>query len=153
MQSWISVSGDSDFPIQNLPFGIFSTVDRTPRAGVAIGDFVVDLFTLHSNGLLESLGFDTSIFGQPSLNSFMALERKFWRATRQRLQELLVIGGDNRLQANTNLTTLAIIPIGNVQMHLPAVVGDYTDFYSSREHATNVGIMFRGKDNALQPNW
>merc|ERR1719456_1513625 len=83
----------------------------------------------------------------------MGLDRKAWVATRQRLQELFAADGDDRLQRNEALRKAALRPMGEVRMHLPAKIGDYTDFYASREHATNVGIMFRGRDNALQPNW
>lgn len=149
-KSWIQVDTDSQFPIQNLPLGIFSTANTSPRAGMAIGDYVVDLFQTHQHGLLASLDFDTSIFGNSTLNAFMGLERKQWRALRHRMQELLVENGDESLKL---VQTSCLVPLNVVQMHLPAAIGDYTDFYSSREHATNVGIMIRGVDNALQANW
>jgi len=153
--SWITVSPTSHFPIQNLPFGIFSTVTNSyRRAGVAIGDFVLDLFALSNHGLLDDLGFPSQMFGEPTLNSFMELERPAWRATRQRIHSLLSIeNSDKRLSSNEALKAKALIPVSEAIMHMPAKIGDYTDFYSSREHATNVGIMFRGVDNALQPNW
>jgi fumarylacetoacetase len=153
--SWITVSPQSDFSIHNLPFGIFSTAGSCPRAGVAIGEHVIDLFALHTAGVFQqALEFDTSCFGHCTLNAFMALERKHWRATRTLLHELLVAGGANTaLSGNEALKARAVISQASVQMHLPAEIGDYTDFYSSREHATNVGIMFRGKENALMPNW
>jgi fumarylacetoacetase len=154
--SWVHVAAESHFPIQNLPFGIFSTITKPswPRPGVAIGDFVLDLNCLHNAGLLNDLGFPSSILTEPTLNSFMGLERKHWRATRTRLHDLLVVDGqDIRLSSNEVLRAKALVPMEYVVMHMPAQIGDYTDFYSSREHATNVGIMFRGKDNALQPNW
>jgi len=156
IMSWVPVSPTSHFPIQNLPFGIFSTVS-TPylRAGVAIGEHVLDLNCLGNHGLLDGLEFSPSVFGESTLNSFMELERSFWLATRRRLQDLLSDQHiDTRLSSNENLKAIALIPLGReVIMHLPAKIGDYTDFYSSREHATNVGIMFRGVENALQPNW
>jgi fumarylacetoacetase len=115
---------------------------------------------------LNGLGFDATVFGQPTLNEYMALSRTEWRATRARLQDLLMEGGDDRLRSNEALKRAALVPLISVEMHMPATIGDYTDFYSSREHATNVGIMFRGLlflfyfsdqapgvDNALQPNW
>jgi fumarylacetoacetase len=177
-KSWIEVSPESHFPIQNLPIGIFSTLATPhPRSGVAIGEFVLDLIVLQQFGLLHGLGFDPTIFGHTTLNDFMSLSRAEWRATRRRLQDLLVEGegGDDRLRTNEALKQIALIPMASVTMHMPASIGDYTDFYSSREHATNVGIMFRGRpfsffsplsvdvsllslpslgvDNALQPNW
>jgi len=153
--SWINASPDSHFPIQNLPFGVFSTSsDPQPRPGVAIGEFVLDLQCLHCAGLLSGLGFSSLVFCEPNLNAFMALERSNWRSTRSRLFELLSIDNiDTRLSGNNSLQAKALVPLTDVTMHMPAVVGDYTDFYSSREHATNVGIMLRGIDNALQPNW
>lgn len=153
--SWVNVSPESHFPIQNLPFGVFSTSsDPQPRPGVAIGEFVLDLQCLHYAGLLSGLGFSSSVFCEPTLNAFMGLERSNWRSTRSRLFELLSIDNiDTRLSGNNSLRAKALVPSTDVTMHMPAVVGDYTDFYSSREHATNVGIMLRGIDNALQPNW
>lgn len=154
MKSWIEVSPESDFPIQNLPMGIFSDQDPTPRCGVAIGQFVLDLAALHNAGLLKDLEFNTSLFCLPTLNEYMSLNRKCWRSTRARLTALLVENGnDDSLQSNTELRKKCLIPLKTVKMHLPAAIGDYTDFYSSREHATNIGIMLRGADNALQPNW
>lgn len=154
MKSWISVSAESHFPIQNLPIGVFSTASSNfPRSGVAIGDFVVDLLALHQCGALSGLEFDTSVFGEPTLNSFMALTRPSWRALRARLTDLLQEGGDDTMRNNESVKSQCLVNMADVQMHLPATIGDYTDFYSSREHATNVGTMFRGPDNALQPNW
>ena len=105
---------------------------------------MLDLIVLQQFGLLNGLGFDAVIFGQPTLNDYMALSRSEWRATRARLQDLLMEGGDDRLRSNEALKLAALVPIISVEMHMPARIGDYTDFYSSREHATNVGIMFRG---------
>lgn len=151
--SWIPVNEESHFPIQNIPFGVFSTAGGKPRAGTAIGDFVVDLASLFNAGLFSDLGFASNVFEESTLNSFMQLNKSVWTNTRNRLISLLAVGGDNRLESNEALRSTAIIPANHVTMHLPANIGDYTDFYSSREHATNVGIMFRGVDNALQPNW
>lgn len=161
--SWISISKDSDFTINNLPWGVFSYKNREkegpwPRCCVAIGDYVVDLYALHLLGLLNCLTFDTSIFGNSTLNEFMSLDKQYWQSTRRRLYQLLASNEhdssiDSSLRNNDHYIEKVIISINDVSMHLPANIGDYTDFYSSREHATNVGIMFRGKDNALQPNW
>ncbi len=145
--SFIPVAPESHFPIQNLPYGIFSTADTAPRAGVAIGDFVLDLAVLEANGLLN-----TNYFDQATLNAFMAAGRLEWTAVRQTIQQLLDANNPT-LRDNADLRTRALIPMAEVSMHLPAAIGDYTDFYSSKEHATNVGTMFRGKENALMPNW
>ena len=142
--SLIEVKPDSDFPIQNLPYGIFSTqANPHLRVGTRLGDFVVDLSMLDDDGRFDKkYGF----FADATLNRFMAAGRDVWREIRQRLIKLL---GEEQ----ASLKQEALIPVQEVQMHLPVSVGDYTDFYASREHATNVGIMFRGKENALMPNW
>jgi len=154
MPSW-AAEDDHEFSIQNLPYGVFSAPGRGARCGVAIGDWVVDLAELGSAGLLSAVaGLDTAVFTKDSLNGFMGYPRPVWQATRARLVELLTAeGGDAALQASEDLRAKVMVPMATVTMHMPARVGDYTDFYSSREHATNVGIMFRGRENALQPNW
>lgn len=131
-----------------------------PRCCVALGDYVIDLYALHLLGFFDlTLTFDTSIFGYNTLNKFMELDRKCWQATRYRLLQLfssdnsLVSELDFSLRDNNQLKDKIVINMNEVQMHLPATIGDYTDFYSSKEHATNVGTMFRGQANALQPNW
>lgn len=151
LKSFIDVAPDSDFPIQNLPYGVFSTpTSSQKRVGVAIGDFVLDLSALEAEGLLKTGA--SGVFAQGGLNAFMALGSKVWSATRARISELL--RHDNAtLRDNAALRQRALLPRAEVQLHMPFAVAGYTDFYSSKEHATNVGIMFRGKDNALQPNW
>ena len=151
LRSFIDVAPTSDFPIQNLPYGVFSSGDRqTPRVGVAIGDYVLDLCELEQDGLLD-VG-QAGVFAGPSLNHFMSLGPKVWSRTRARISELL--RHDNpELRDNADLRARALVPMADVKLHLPIAVAGYTDFYSSKEHATNVGVMFRGKDNALQPNW
>jgi len=157
--SWLSIPKDSDFPIESLPWGIYSKENQLPRCCVALGDYVIDLYSLHMLGLLDNLPFDTSIFGNDTLNKFMELDRKCWQLTRYRLKQLLASDNslisdlDSSLRDNNDFRDKVIINMNEIRLHLPAKIGDYTDFYSSREHATNVGIMFRGKDNALQPNW
>ncbi|MDO8399575.1 MAG: fumarylacetoacetase [Bradyrhizobium sp.] len=152
LRSFVPVDPASDFPIQNLPYGVFSTAATpAPRVGAAIGDFVLDLAVLESEGLIDlSPAFE--VFAQGSLNAFMALGPKMWSRTRARISELL--RHDNpQLRDNKILRASALVPMADVKLHLPIAVAGYTDFYSSKEHATNVGVMFRGKDNALQPNW
>ena len=151
LKSFIDVAPDSDFPIQNLPYGVFSTpTSAQRRVGVAIGDVVLDLAVLEAEGLLKT-GAD-GVFAQGALNAFMALGPKAWSATRARISELLR-HDTTTLRDNAALRKRALLPRNEVQLHMPFAVAGYTDFYSSKEHATNVGIMFRGKDNALQPNW
>ena len=151
LRSFIPVDPASDFPIQNLPYGVFSSRDGlAPRVGVAIGDYVLDLWELEQDCRLDvgPLG----VFSNPSLNPFMALGPKVWSKTRARISELLQ-HDHPELRDNDSLRGRALVPMRDVRLHLPITVAGYTDFYSSKEHATNVGVMFRGKDNALQPNW
>lgn len=146
-KSWVSVPAGSDFPIQNLPFGVFSSADG-PHIAVAIGDHLVDLNLLADTGLLDETGIDRSIFKAATLNPLAALGRAATRALRDRLSDLLLEGSADESAVRAHLHTRA-----EVQMLLPVQVGDYTDFYSSIEHATNLGTMFRGPENALMPNW
>ncbi|MCA1515404.1 fumarylacetoacetase [Bradyrhizobium sp. BRP19] len=150
LRSFIAVDPASDFPIQNLPYGVFSTKDgRAPRLGVAIGDYVLDLWELEQDGLISAGDPGTFAGG---LNALMHLGPKVWSKTRARISELL--RHDNpELRDNEQLRSRAFVLMRDAKLHLPFAVSGYTDFYSSKEHATNVGVMFRGKDNALQPNW
>src|SRR5580692_10100219 len=151
LRSFISVDHTSDFPIQNLPYGVFSAKDGlAPRVGVAIGDYVLDLWELAQQCRIDVV--EPAVFAASTLNPFMALGPKVWSRTRSRISELL--RHDNpELRDNAELRARALVPMADVKLHLPIAVAGYTDFYSSKEHATNVGVMFRGKDNALQPNW
>lgn len=151
LKSFIDVDSTSDFPIQNLPYGVFSTPDSVQRrVCTGLGDYIVDLAALAAVGLLPRE--HAEVFVQPSINAFMALGPKIWSQMRARISELL--RHDNpELRDNVGLRKHAIKSRKDVQLHMPFAVAGYTDFYSSKEHATNVGIMFRGKDNALQPNW
>ena len=152
LKSWVEVAKESDFPIQNLPFGIFKTRYLSAVAGVAIGDHVIDLVYLHEHGFLEGLDLPPGVFNQPYLNDFLALGRKHCGEVRARISELL--RSDNQeLQSNKPAREIALIPMREVQMRMPVRVPNYTDFYSSEEHATNVGSMFRDPKNALLPNW
>ena len=151
LRSFIPVDPTSDFPIQNLPYGVFSAKDGlAPRVGVAIGDYVLDLWELEQDCRLPLR--NVGVFSASTLNPFMALGPKLWSETRARISELL--RDDNpELRDNPTLRERALVPMADVRLHMPFAVAGYTDFYSSKEHATNVGVMFRGKDNALQPNW
>jgi fumarylacetoacetase len=123
------------------------------RIGVAIGDMVLSLSSLQEAGLMKTTSFDIGdIFSNSSINQFFSLGRKAWVEVRSLIQNLLK--ADNPvLRDNDTLRSWALLPIKDIEMLLPVSIGDYTDFYSSKEHATNVGIMFRGKNNTLQPNW
>ncbi|KAM4743661.1 fumarylacetoacetase [Anableps anableps] len=151
--SFIRVDAASDFSYQNLPYGVFSTSDNPRhRIGVAIGDQILDLSMIRSLFVGPVMSKHQDVFDQPTLNAFMALGYEAWREARRTLQNLL---SDNvgTLRDDVSLRSRAFVHQSKAMMHLPADIGDYTDFYSSRDHATNVGIMFRGKENALMPNW
>jgi fumarylacetoacetase len=151
LRSFIPVDPASDFPIQNLPYGVFSTKDGlAPRVGVAIGDYVLDLWQLVQDCRIDVV--EPAVFAAAMLNPFMALGPTVWSRTRARISELLR-ADHPELRDNPKLRQRALVPMADVKLHMPIAVAGYTDFYSSREHATNVGVMFRGKDNALQPNW
>jgi fumarylacetoacetase len=148
--SFVDVPVGNDFPIQNLPYGVFSIAGRTTaHVGVAIGDKVLDITIVEELGLLDP---QSRYFGGGSLNDFMAAGREAWSFIRGRLQYLLS-AETATLRDDSGLIEAVLIPQNMVTMQLPAHIGDYTDFYSSKEHATNVGTMFRGPDNALMPNW
>ncbi len=150
-RSFIEVPPRSDFPIQNLPFGIFKPRNANPRAGVAIGDLILDLSVLEEHGHFRDVA-DTRLFAGDSLNAFMALGRPAWKKTRDILQHLLS-AETATLRDDSKLRARAFHKQGEVTMQLPARIGDYTDFYSSYHHAHNVGTMLRGPENALMPNW
>ena len=148
MKSWLKVSSKSDFSIYNLPFGIFSTNKKNKRIGVAIGDHVIDLHACNSLDLFKDLNIESRVFKNSFLNNFIELGKGITSKVREILQSELT--NDNSLiRYNSN----CIIPIDSVEMHLPVNIGDYTDFYSSIEHASNIGSMFRDPSNPLLPNW
>lgn len=148
LKSFVEVSKDSDFPIQNLPYGIFSMSGQDARVGVRIGDFVLDLAALSDANLLNDLDFDHSVFYESVLNPFIELGQQNWRATREKISQLLQTGS-----ALEDKKDEFLVPVSEVTMHLPVRVGDYTDFYSSIEHATNLGKLFRPNGEPLMPNW
>lgn len=152
LKSFIDVAQDSDFPIQNLPYGVFSnTKEGTRRVGVALGEWVVDLAALEANGFLK-LEDGVTFFNQPTLNKFIESGKANWSKVRAELQALL--SADNAtLRDNAELRSQVFVKQTDVILHLPVHVPGYTDFYSSKEHATNVGCMFRDPKNALLPNW
>jgi fumarylacetoacetase len=148
LQSFLEITADHPFSIQNLPYGIFSMAGRSARVGVAIGDYVLDLKLLEERGLLPRVG----VFGESSLNPLMEKGATAWRQLRESIQELLD-ERNPRVRDDRSLREQVLIPIQQIMLHFPVQVGDYTDFYSSKQHASNVGAMFRGKENALLPNW
>jgi fumarylacetoacetase len=141
--SWLDISPDSPFPVQNLPYGVFSPVDEQPRVGVAIGHDVLDLAPLAAAEGLDG----GHVFESATLNDFMALGRPAWTAVRSWLTELLTHDGYR------DLVESHLVPRTEVSLHLPFEVADYVDFYSSEHHATNVGRLFRPDSEPLTPNW
>ena len=148
MQSWIKIDQHSDFSIYNLPFGVFSESDHIKRIGVAIGDQVLDLYAAFELGIFKDVDFDVKVLESDSLNDFIALGKSTTVKVRELIQAELCTA-NSVLKSHPSV----FIKQSSVQMHLPVKVGDYTDFYSSIEHATNIGTMFRDPDNALLPNW
>lgn len=151
-KSWIEVSSESDFPIQNLPFGVFELKNKETHVGVAIGTKVIDLAALFSLGYLDGLNFKLSDFENRYLNDLMKHGKKALSLLRKRLYELLV-SSSQELSSKSDDISKVVINQTDINLLMPIKVGDYTDFYSSREHATNVGTMFRDPANALLPNW
>jgi len=154
LRSFVEVAPDSHFPIQNLPYGVFRPGGGgAPRVGVAIGNLVLDLSVIADRGLFPGPELiATRVFQEPTLNAFMAMGPTAWREARDAVTRLLR-HDEPTLRDDEGLREAAFHSSGGVEMLLPARIDDYTDFYSSREHATNVGTMIRGADNALQPNW
>ncbi|HTF05765.1 MAG TPA: fumarylacetoacetase [Bacteroidia bacterium] len=152
LRSWVEVPANSDFPIQNLPFGIFRTKNRGPRVGVAIGNHILDLSAVAEFGYFDALQIDKKVFSQQTLNAFIATGQSNWRKVRERVSELLEVKS-NSLQGQESAKKACLIPMSEAEMLLPVNIPDYTDFYSSIDHATNMGKMFRDPANALLPNW
>ncbi|MEP3210369.1 MAG: fumarylacetoacetase [Maribacter sp.] len=151
-KTWLAVAENSDFPIQNIPFGVFLTRDDIVTIGTRIGDYAIDLGALHQLGYFQGIPLTEDIFLQDSLNDFISDGKKTWRAVRNRISE--IFDSENlALQNNEEHKKVVLFSIDEIEMQLPVQIGDYTDFYSSREHATNVGTMFRDPENALMPNW
>jgi fumarylacetoacetase len=146
LRPWVPVPEGSDFPVQNLPFGVFRHRRRT-RVGVAIGDYVLDVARLHEEGVLSGIPLPRRVFARDALNPFLALGRPVWRALRHRLCELLTEG---RWRARVEP---ALLPREEVEILLPIRPGDYVDFYASLFHATNMGRILRPQQDPLPPNW
>ncbi|WP_420004157.1 fumarylacetoacetase [Arenibacterium sp. LLYu02] len=147
-KSWVTSANSADhpFPLNNLPYGVFSTEDSDPRCGVAIGDMIFDLAEAESTGLVD-LG-DEPLFEMPFWNEVMEEGPAVWAALRNRLIALLEEGAEERKAVEA-----CLVPMGDAVLHMPFMVSEYTDFYAGRHHATNAGTLFRGAENALPPNW
>ncbi len=152
LKSFVEIAAHSDFPLENLPYGIFSEkYNSQPRAGVALGEWVIDLAVLEAHGYCKVTD-GKLLFNQPTLNLFIESGKANWSKVRAELQALL--SADNpELRDNQALRDQVFFKQSDVKMHLPVDISGYTDFYSSKEHATNVGCMFRDPKNALLPNW
>lgn len=148
MPSWVASANAADhpFPLNNLPYGVFSTTQQEPRCGVAIGDMILDLAAAEIAGLVVL--HEDAVFDVPFWNEVMELGPEKWALLRGRLIEVLAHGSPDQSTAETML-----VPQSDAEMHMPFLVAEYTDFYAGRHHATNVGTMFRGAENALPPNW
>ncbi len=146
--SGVDVPAGSDFPIQNLPYGVFSQAGKEPRIGVAIGDEILDLAAAHEDGGFSGVDLPEGVFAQRVLNPFMELGPERWRATRARVSAILAEGSEYQER-----TTRWLVAQADAALHLPIAVADYVDFYSSLHHATNLGKMFRPDSEPLLPNW
>ena len=151
-KSWIPVPENSDFPIQNIPFGVFITKEDVITIGTRIGNCAIDMGALQQLGYFEGIELTDDMFMQDTLNDFISDGKKTWRLVRNRLAELFDETNPT-LRDNKNHREVVIFKVEDIEMLLPVQIGDYTDFYSSKEHATNVGKMFRDPENALLPNW
>lgn len=151
-KTWLSVPENSDFPIQNIPFGVFLTRDDIITIGTRIGDTAIDLGALHQLGYFSGIPLTEDIFLQDTLNDFISDGKQTWRLVRNRISEIFAVENDT-LQKNEDHKKIVLFAMDEIEMKLPVQIGDYTDFYSSKEHATNVGSMFRDPENALLPNW
>lgn len=159
--SWVEISPESHFSLQNIPFGVVSTSSNpNKRPATIIGDQVLDLKAFSELGGFKPLsGFDTSVFTQDkaatTLNAFAALGQPVHRQVREYLQQVFTSGGKfaSILENNQSAQNDCLIPVDKTRNHLPMAIGDYTDFYVGRNHAFNCGVLFRGPENALNPNY
>ena len=144
MKSWIASANNpkTPFPLNNLPYGVFSTEGDQPRCGVAIGDMILDLAASEALGMINVASH--AVFDAASWNRFMALGQPAWSDLREQLMVLLAEGGDS---------SAPVVAQVDAKLHMPIQVAEYTDFYAGKHHAMNVGTMFRGAENALPPNW
>lgn len=154
LKSFVQVQPDSHFPLENLPYGVFKLEPGSdPRPGVAIGDLILDLSVIASAGLFDGpLLRSSNCFNQHNLNKFVELGRPAWKEARATLQKLLS-AEEPTLRDNASLRQKSLVPMDKAEMLLPVAIGDYTDFFTSEHHARNCGLIFRGPDNPINPNW
>ena len=148
LKSWVASANTADtpFPLNNLPYGVFSVGEEDPRCGVAIGDMILDMHAAEEAGLIDLT--DYALFEVPFWNDLMEEGPAVWAALRERLVALLSEGAAEQAKVEPLL-----VPMKDAELHMPMMVSEYTDFYAGKNHAFNVGTMFRGPENALPPNW
>jgi len=151
-KSWLEVPDNSDFPIQNIPFGVFLTKENVVTVGTRIGNYAIDLGALQQLSYFDGIELTDDMFMQDTLNDFISDGKKTWRLVRNRIAEIFDEKNPT-LRDSIKDRDIVIFKIEDIEMQLPVLIGDYTDFYSSKEHAMNVGKMFRDPENALLPNW
>ncbi|CAD8180999.1 unnamed protein product [Paramecium pentaurelia] len=154
IQAFLLVPKDSDFTIKNIPFGVVSKTDGNPFPATIIGDSVINLAKLEELGYFNGPLFSTlgsKVFDNGNLNKFVSLSRPYWKEARSQIQSLFSCG--SQLENNQEVLSQVITPVQDTKNHLPITIGEYTDFYSSKNHAFNMGSIIRGPDNAMQPNW
>jgi fumarylacetoacetase len=151
-KSWLDIVPESDFPIQNIPFGVFLTKENIVTVGTRLGDYAIDLGAMQQLNYFEGIDLTDDVFMQDTLNDFISDGKKTWRLVRNRIADIFD-ANNAKLRDNKKHRDVVIFKMQDIEMQLPVYIGDYTDFYSSKEHATNVGAMFRDPENALLPNW
>ncbi len=150
-KSWIKYDSNSDFPIQNIPFGVFKTTNNEFHIATIIGETIISLKNLEQEGYFNEIELKKNTFQEKSLNQFLKQKKPIWRAVRNKIAELFDL--ENRNSEAKIKSENILFNEKSVEMVMPVQIGDYTDFYSSKDHATNVGKMFRDPENALLPNW
>ncbi len=148
-KSWINYDNNCDFPIQNIPFGVFKTNQKDYHIATIIGETIISIKNLEKEGYFNKINLLKHTFQEPNLNKFLEHDKSIWREVRNKIAEIF----DLKNNFKTKILNQNILFDKNVEMVLPVKIGDYTDFYSSKDHATNVGKMFRDPENALLPNW
>lgn len=152
LKSWLDIPSQSDFPIQNIPFGVFTDENDRVHIATRIGNYAISLSVLEELGYFNDIDFDAEVLHDETLNAFISEGKAVWRAVRNRIAEIFE-ENNPKLRDDADARAEVIFDLEKVLVELPVYIGDYTDFYSSREHATNVGMMFRDPNNALLPNW
>lgn len=152
LKTWLDVPVNSDFPIQNIPFGVFSVEEDELIIGSRIGNYAISLPALNDLGFFNDIDFDDNVLYDETLNAFISEGKQVWTAVRNRISQIFEVN-NAKLRDDAKAREAVLFNVNEVTVELPVFIGDYTDFYSSREHATNVGMMFRDPANALLPNW